>query len=144
MMIEAEHTTPEAVEADGRYAQRVFSVAYLGTPSSASLTGSHAIAGLINWWADCEPTPLEQLLTDVDDLIKVLQAFRAAVQADPTMLRPMAATHEVVDFGDGPLDETRGYPFSGNEPACSEWVNRHQKIRPDGANRYAVQEIPEI
>ena len=54
-----------------------------------------------------------------------------------------AVTHEVVDFGPGPLDDTRGYPFAGSESECSAWLAQNQETRPTGESRYAMQEIPE-
>lgn len=49
-------------------------------------------------------------------------------------------THEVVDFGPGPKDETLGYPFRGTEEECSTWITANQ---PSGRDRFALQEIPE-
>ena len=68
------------------------------------------------------------------------------VQSDGTLIwdntNKWAKTHQVVDFGPGPLDCTRGYPFEGTEQQCSEWLDKHQQPRPDGKGRFAIQEIP--
>jgi hypothetical protein len=77
--------SPERIEEDERYTD-IFDSAGYGTPSSASMIGSYAIASMVHWWANCEPTPLPQLLTDVDDLITVLKAFKRAALADPTIV----------------------------------------------------------
>lgn len=51
------------------------------------------------------------------------------------------ARWQVVDFGPGPQDSTRGYPFEGTEAECSAWAARANASaeRPD---RYACQEVP--
>ena len=55
---------------------------------------------------------------------------------------PPAPTHQVVDFGPGPVDCST-YPFEGSEPACEAWVDAHKEGRRDGRARYGVQAIPE-
>lgn len=54
--------------------------------------------------------------------------------------REVENTHHVVDFGPGPVDETRGIEFTGSEHDCSEWIEKHQQIKDGGAPRYAIQE----
>jgi hypothetical protein len=52
-------------------------------------------------------------------------------------------THQVVDFGPGPIDQTQGYPFEGTEDECVAWMEANQIDRPDGEGRYAIQDIPD-
>lgn len=55
----------------------------------------------------------------------------------------MEKTHQIVDFGPGPQDETRGYPFEGTEAECEAWLDVNQVTCSCGhRNRYAMQEIP--
>jgi hypothetical protein len=51
-------------------------------------------------------------------------------------------THQVVDFGPGPIDSRVGYPFEGTEVQCSDWIDQRQETR-DGRDRYALQQKPE-
>jgi hypothetical protein len=58
--------------------------------------------------------------------------------------RPHATTptHEVVDFGPGPIDETQDYPYAGSEAECFAWLDAHQ-VTIDGRDRFAMQVIPD-
>lgn len=51
-------------------------------------------------------------------------------------------THQIVDFGPGPQDETQDYPFEGTEAECAAWLDAHGQTRPDGTPRFGMQEIP--
>lgn len=56
------------------------------------------------------------------------------------------ATHEVVDFGPGPVDMTEGYPFAGTEDECNRWIDNHEAEYPNkrsGSPRLCIQMIPE-
>lgn len=54
----------------------------------------------------------------------------------------VAPTHQVVDFGPGPEDQTLGYPFEGTEQECFDWLDDHQEMNL-GRFRYGMQLIPE-
>lgn len=51
-------------------------------------------------------------------------------------------THQIVDFGPGPEDNTQGYPFEGTDDECLEWLDEHQETDQFGRSRYSIQEIP--
>lgn len=54
---------------------------------------------------------------------------------------PLPHLFEVIDFGPGPEDKTLDYPYVGTEEQCSRWIeSRDDMTRPDGTNRYAMQE----
>ena len=59
----------------------------------------------------------------------------------------MADTHQVVDFGVGPKDETLGYPVQGSEQECEQFAEElnanYPNLRTDGRDRFCVQEIPQ-
>lgn len=50
-------------------------------------------------------------------------------------------THEIVDFGAGPVDETQGIVFEGTLEQCEEWLDQKQVTRSDGKPRFMMQEI---
>ena len=53
----------------------------------------------------------------------------------------MKATHQVVDFGPGPVDHTLGYPFEGSESECSIYIEQNQTSRKD-SSQLCLQDIP--
>jgi hypothetical protein len=50
-------------------------------------------------------------------------------------------THEVVDFGPGPVDQTLDYPFAGTEAECIAWIEANGLVRPDGESQHCIQEV---
>jgi len=56
-------------------------------------------------------------------------------------------THQVVDFGVGPKDETLGYPVEGTEAECEKYAEElnanYPNMRTDGRSRFCVQLIPD-
>ena len=54
----------------------------------------------------------------------------------------MKPTHQVTDFGPGPVDHTQGYPFEGSEKECSNYIDKHQTSRKDSP-QLCLQDIPE-
>jgi hypothetical protein len=65
---------------------------------------------------------------------QAIRGILAEINAEPP-------THQIVDFGPGPTDETIGYPFQGSEAECVAWLERHQEVRADETNRYALQDM---
>lgn len=61
-----------------------------------------------------------------------------------TIVRP---THQIVDFGPGPQDQTLGYTVEGTEEECerhAEELNAScPNLRMDGGDRFCIQEIPD-
>ena len=55
-------------------------------------------------------------------------------------------THQVVDFGPGPQDQTLGYPVEGSESECEQYADElnanYPNLRSDGGARFCVQAIP--
>jgi hypothetical protein len=51
-------------------------------------------------------------------------------------------THEIVDFGPGPGDNTQGIVFAGTEQQCSQWIKDHSDmLRSDGEIRFGIRLI---
>lgn len=77
-----------------------------------------------------------------NDIAPVGMKFLVQNVSDPGPGADMP-THQVVDFGLGPVDQTQGYPFEGSEAECSRYVEDHQETRTDNEPRFAIQPIPE-
>lgn len=90
-----------------------------------------------------EPEEDEDIRTDYDDSDGTPRGYADHGYGMPICRLERIDDYEVVDFGPGPRDETQGYPFSGTERDCAAWIVRHQAVRADGTERYAMQRIDE-
>jgi len=77
---------PEAIEQDPRFA-KILDAGH-GIPSSDSELGSRAIADMIDWWRRCYAggEQLGNMLDDVDQLVCILNKFKAAVAKDHSLV----------------------------------------------------------
>ena len=121
------NSLPSEIEADPRFAS-ILSAHGHGVGSIGAETAAQTLANLINWWRECLEggATMESLLTDVDDQVEILTAFRDAVHKDATLLLPphdptVSAIYELDDNG-----EATGHVFHYCNSNCAD---RHQGTR---------------